>query len=75
MVDSFEVKEKLTMQVEIIGAESLGVCGLCCVVRTKDHKVVIDPGVALEFRRHVILLHPVQVVTGSNPATPTTGTK
>ena len=50
------------MQVEIVGAESLGVRGLCCVVRTKDRKVVIDPGVALGFRRHGLLPHPVQVL-------------
>jgi predicted metallo-beta-lactamase superfamily hydrolase len=50
------------MQVEILGAESLGVRGLCCVVRTKDRKVVIDPGVALGFRRHGLMPHPVQVI-------------
>ena len=49
------------MQIEILGTESLGVRGLCCVVRTKDRKVVIDPGVALGFRRHSLLPHPVQV--------------
>ena len=51
-----------TMQIEILGAESLGVRGLCTVVRTKDRKVVIDPGVALGFRRHGLLPHPVQAV-------------
>jgi predicted metallo-beta-lactamase superfamily hydrolase len=50
------------MQIEILGTESLGVRGLCCVVRTKDRKVVIDPGVALGFRRHGLLPHPVQVI-------------
>jgi predicted metallo-beta-lactamase superfamily hydrolase len=50
------------MKVEIIGAESLGVRGLCCVVRTKDRKVVIDPGVALGFNRHGLMPHPVQVI-------------
>ena len=49
------------MQIEILGAESLGVRGLCCVVTTRDRKVVIDPGVALGFRRHGLLPHPVQV--------------
>lgn len=48
------------MQIEILGAESLGVRGLCCVVKTEDRKVVIDPGVALGFRRHGLLPHPVQ---------------
>ena len=50
------------MRIEILGAESLGVRGLCCVVETNDRKVVIDPGVALGFRRHGLLQHPVQVV-------------
>ena len=49
------------MQIEILGTESLGVRGLCTVVMTKDRKVVIDPGVALGFRRHGLLPHPVQV--------------
>jgi hypothetical protein len=50
------------VRIEILGAESLGVRGLCCVVETNDRKVVIDPGVALGFRRHGLLPHPVQVV-------------
>jgi uncharacterized protein len=37
----------LTIRIEVIGAESLGVRGLCCVVTTRDHKVIIDHGVAL----------------------------
>ncbi|MCD6359042.1 MAG: MBL fold metallo-hydrolase [Dehalococcoidia bacterium] len=49
------------MQIDILGAESLGVRSLCCVVTMKDRKVVIDPGVALGFRRHGLLPHPVQV--------------
>ena len=49
------------MQIEILGTESLGVRGLCCVVRTRDRQIVIDPGVALGFRRHGLLPHPVQV--------------
>jgi predicted metallo-beta-lactamase superfamily hydrolase len=50
------------VQIQIIGAESLGVRGLCCVVATKDRNVVIDPGVALGFRRHGLMPHPVQVM-------------
>ena len=50
------------MQIEIIGTESLGVRGLCCVVTTRERKVVIDPGVALGFRRHGLLPHPAQVI-------------
>jgi len=57
------------MQVEIIGAESLGVRGLCCVVRTKGRKVVIDPGVALGFRRHGLMPHPVQVIASERTKT------
>ena len=49
------------MEIEILGTESLGVRGLCCVVRLRSRKVVIDPGVALGFRRHGLLPHPVQV--------------
>jgi len=50
------------VEIKIIGAESLGVRCLCCVVETKDRKIVIDPGVALGYRRHGLLPHPVQVV-------------
>jgi predicted metallo-beta-lactamase superfamily hydrolase len=50
------------MQVQIIGTESLGVRGLCCVIGLKDRKVVIDPGIALGFRRHGLMPHPVQVI-------------
>ena len=57
------------MQIEIIGAESLGVRGLCCVVRTKDRRVVIDPGVALGFRRHGLMPHPVQVIASERTRT------
>ena len=49
------------MHIEIIGAESLGVRGLCCFVKTKDRKILIDPGVALGFVRHKLLPHPVQI--------------
>ena len=52
------------MRIKIIGAESLGVRGLCCVVETEDRKIVIDPGVALGYRRHGLLPHPVQVAAG-----------
>ena len=52
------------MRIKIIGAESLGVRGLCCVVETEDRKIVVDPGVALGYRRHGLLPHPVQVAVG-----------
>jgi predicted metallo-beta-lactamase superfamily hydrolase len=57
------------VQIEIIGAESLGVRSLCCVVKTKDRKVVIDPGVALGFRRHGLMPHPVQVIASERTKT------
>ncbi len=49
------------MRIEIIGAESLGVRSLCTVIKTKDRNIVIDPGIALGFKRHGLLPHPVQV--------------
>jgi len=52
------------MHIEILGAESLGVRGLCCVVETGDRKIVIDPGLALGYRREGLLPHPAQVAVG-----------
>ena len=52
------------MQIEILGAESLGVRGLSCVVEVEDRKIVIDPGLALGYRRHGLLPHPAQVAVG-----------
>jgi predicted metallo-beta-lactamase superfamily hydrolase len=52
------------MHIEIVGAESLGVRGLCCVVEIQDRKIVIDPGLALGYRREGLLPHPAQVVVG-----------
>ena len=52
------------MQITILGAESLGVRGLSCVVEVEDHKIVIDPGMALGYRRHGLLPHPAQVAVG-----------
>jgi len=49
------------MNIEIIGAESLGVRGLCCFVTTRDRKILIDPGIALGYVRHKLLPHPVQI--------------
>ncbi|MCD4717058.1 MAG: MBL fold metallo-hydrolase [Desulfobacterales bacterium] len=49
------------MNIEIIGAESLGVRGLCCFVKTGDRKILIDPGIALGYVRHKLLPHPVQI--------------
>jgi predicted metallo-beta-lactamase superfamily hydrolase len=52
------------MQIKIIGTESLGVRGLCCVIETGNRKIVIDPGVALGYQRFGLLPHPFQVAVG-----------
>ena len=52
------------MIIKILGTESLGVRGLSCVVQVKDRKIVIDPGIALGYRRLGLLPHPVQVAVG-----------
>jgi predicted metallo-beta-lactamase superfamily hydrolase len=52
------------MHIDILGAESLGVRGLACVVETQDRKIVIDPGLALGYQRDGFLPHPAQVAVG-----------
>jgi predicted metallo-beta-lactamase superfamily hydrolase len=54
----------MKMQIDILGTESLGVRGLCCVVETRGRKIVIDPGLALGYRREGLLPHPAQVAVG-----------
>ncbi len=59
------------MQIEILGAESLGVRGLSCAVRWEsteaaDRTIVIDPGLALGYERHGLLPHPAQVAVGED---------
>jgi len=49
------------LQIEILGTETLGVRGLCCFVRTPERRILIDPGVALGYRRYGLLPHPLQV--------------
>jgi hypothetical protein len=49
------------MTIEILGAESLGVRGLCCFIRTGNRKILIDPGIALGYLRYGLLPHPFQV--------------
>lgn len=49
------------MYIEILAAESLGVRGLCCFVKTKNHRILIDPGIALGYSRFGLLPHPIQV--------------
>ena len=52
------------MMLKIIGTESLGVRGLCAVVKIKNRKIVIDPGIALGYCRHRLLPHPLQIAVG-----------
>jgi predicted metallo-beta-lactamase superfamily hydrolase len=53
------------MKIEIVGAESLGVRGLCCLVSFDNRRVFIDPGVALGHIRHGLMPHPFQVALGA----------
>jgi len=52
------------MKLEILAAESLGVRSLCCQVSLPDRCIVIDPGIALGYKREGLLPHPVQVAVG-----------
>ena len=52
------------MHIEILGAESLGVRGLSCVVEIENRTIVIDPGLALGYRRYGLFPHPAQVAVG-----------
>jgi len=52
------------MRIRILGSESLGVRGLSCIVEIRDRKIVIDPGLALGYRRYGLLPHPAQVAIG-----------
>jgi len=53
------------MHIDILASESLGVRGLCCLVRTGDRRIVIDPGIALGYLRYRLLPHPFQVAVGA----------
>jgi len=48
-------------KIRIIATESLGVRGLCCFVKTVDKNIIIDPGIALGYKRNGLLPHPVQI--------------
>jgi predicted metallo-beta-lactamase superfamily hydrolase len=52
------------VRLEILGAESLGVRGLCCRVEAGGRVIVIDPGVALGSWRYKLPPHPVQIAAG-----------
>jgi uncharacterized protein len=52
------------VKIQILGAESLGVRGLCCRVEAGGRVIVIDPGVALGNWRYKLPPHPVQIAEG-----------
>jgi len=52
------------MRIKILGTESLGVRGCCCLIETKNKKILIDPGIALGYMRHKLLPHPFQIAVG-----------
>jgi len=49
------------MHIEILGAESLGVRSLCCLVKAGAEKIVLDPGVSLDGARDGLSYQPRQV--------------
>jgi predicted metallo-beta-lactamase superfamily hydrolase len=53
------------VRVEFLGAESLGVRSLCCLISLPDRRIVIDPGVALGSVRSGLPPHPVQIAVGA----------
>jgi len=53
------------MEIAVIGAESLGVRSLSCVVSAAGRRILIDPGVALGYLRNGRLPHPRQVAVGA----------
>src|SRR6056297_2667573 len=54
----------MSWNLRILAAESLGVRGHCCVVEGVGRKVLIDPGLALGYRRHGLKPHRIQVGVG-----------
>ncbi|QEE17507.1 MBL fold metallo-hydrolase [Promethearchaeum syntrophicum] len=54
------------MKIRILGAESLGVRSLCVFVTTNNKRILIDPGIALGYKRFGLLPHPFQVAIGDN---------
>jgi predicted metallo-beta-lactamase superfamily hydrolase len=52
------------LRIQIIGAESLGVRSLCCLVTIPARCILIDPGVSLGYVRHGLLPHPLQIAVG-----------
>ncbi|MCE4606383.1 MAG: hypothetical protein F7B59_03515 [Desulfurococcales archaeon] len=54
----------VTVNLQIIVSESLGVRGLSCFIEHRGEKVLIDPGVALGYTRWGLHPHPIQAVAG-----------
>jgi len=52
------------MNLEIVGAESMGVRSMCCLLTFQGHRIIIDPGVSLGYTRKGLLPHPVQIAEG-----------
>ena len=52
------------MDIVILSAESLGVRGLCCFIKTREKNILIDPGISLGYMRYNHLPHPRQVAVG-----------
>lgn len=48
------------MELAVLGTESLGVRGLCCLVRAGGRCILVDPGVAPGYTRNGLLPHSVQ---------------
>ena len=52
------------MKIEVLGTESLGVRGLSCYIDTGNHRILIDPGIALGYTRWKLHPHPLQALMG-----------
>jgi len=52
------------MKITLLGTESMGVRGLSCLIEVEKRRIVIDPGMALGYRRYNLLPHPAQVAVG-----------
>jgi len=57
--------KEVAFQLQILGAESLGVRGLCCMITLRHQRILIDPGIALGYLRHGLHPHPFQVAVGA----------
>ncbi len=50
----------LKPRLKVLGAETLGVRGLACLISVGGREVLVDPGVALGFSRRGLHPHPIQ---------------